>query len=143
MERFEEGSNDIPSPARTTNINKRNATTRDEHYRSLLDSKISKMEENMKQLYNKIENKLEDMIHNKLSKGMRTIDKNDVVTSNKTYAEKVKESVIGCPNQHSTTENDFRAIMKDARNEELVQEQERKERSRNLIIHGVPGLHKE
>ena len=50
------------------------------------------MEENIKQLYNKIENKLEDMIHNKLSEGMRTIDKklNDVVTSNKTYAEKVK-----------------------------------------------------
>ena len=59
----------------------------------------------MKQLYNKIENKLEDMIHNKLSEGMRTIDKklNDVITSNKTYTEKVKESVIGCPNQHSTT----------------------------------------
>ena len=152
MERFDEGSNDIPSPAITTNINKRNATTRDERYQSLLDSKISKMEENMKQLYNKIENKLEDMIHNKLSEGMRTIDKklNDVVTSNKTYAEKVKESVIGCPNQHSTTvnspnnaENDFRAIMKDARNEELVQEQERKERSRNLIIHGVPELKEE
>ena len=33
--------------------------------------------------------------------------------------------------------------MKDARNEELVQEQERKERSRNLIIHGVPELKEE
>ena len=58
--------------------------------------------------------------------------------------------MIGCPNQHSTTvsssnnvENDFRAIMKDARNEEPVQEQERKERSRNLIIHGVPELKEE
>ena len=49
----------------------------------------------------------------------------------------VDSTTVSSPNN---AENDFRAIMKDARNEELVQEQERKERSRNLIIHGVPEL---
>ena len=69
-----------------------------------------------------------------------------MVSENKTYAEKLKESTINSVTQNSTsinTEGNFRSIMKDQRNEELIQEQERKGRSNNLIIHGVAEMNEE
>ena len=63
-----------------------------------------------------------------------------------TRAEKLKESAISSVTQNSTsinTEGNFRSIMKDQRNEELIQEQERKGRSNNLIIHGVAEMNEE
>ena len=84
---------------------------------------------------NTIDNKIQNLVN---------------IPDNITYAEKVEKSVISDKNQRSTTVssfnnagNDFLAIMKDAKNEELVQEQERKGRSRNLIIHGVPEMKQE
>ena len=85
-----------------------------------------------------MENKLEVVIESKFAENMKMMDKklNDVVSENKTYAEKLKESAISSVTQNSTsinTEGNFRSIMKDQRNEELIQEQERKGRSNNLI----------
>ena len=65
-------------------------------YQKLLDSKLSKIEENMKHLYKNMENKLEVVLESKFAENMKTMDKklNDVVSENKTYAEKLKESAI-------------------------------------------------
>jgi hypothetical protein len=120
-------------------------------YQNLLDSKLSKIEENMTHLYKNMENKLEGLIESKFVENMKTMDKklNDVFTENMTYAEKLKETVISGVTQNSAsintinTEGDFRSIIKDQRNEELIQEQERKGRSQNLIIHGVAELNEE
>ena len=95
-----------------------------------------------------MENKLEVVIGSKFAENMKTMDKklNDVVSENKTYAEKLKESASSSVTQNSTsinTEGNFRSIMKDQRNEELIQEQERKRRSNNLIIHGVAKMNDE
>ena len=102
----------------------------------------------MKHLYKNTENKLEVVIESKFAENMKTMDKklNDVVSENKTYAEKLKESAISSVTQNSTsinTEGNFRSIMKDQRNEELIQEQERKGRSNNLIIHVVAEMNEE
>ena len=115
-------------------------------FESLLDTKLFKIEENMKQL-NTIENKLESLIESKLSENMKTIDKKlrEVIMENKTYAQTLKESTqsVSQSSNSTKTEGDFRSIIRDQRNDELIQEKERKGRSQNLIIHGVPELSEE
>jgi hypothetical protein len=61
-----------------------------------------------------------------------------VLSQNKTYADSVKnihEAVTSQPIQTET--KDLRKIIKDAKNEELAEETDKKSRSCNIILHGL------
>ena len=109
-------------------------------FENVFDSKLRKIEETMQKLSN-IESNVVSMIDSKLSENMKAIDKKlrDVITENKSYADAVKDSAqrLTQNTASSSIEGDFRSIMKETKNNELVQEQERKSRSRNIIIHGI------
>ena len=63
---------------------------------------------------------------------------NQVMSLSNSYANTVKNIQASEKIQTSTNVNtDFRTIMREARNEELVEEQEKRLRACNLIIHGV------
>ena len=66
------------------------------------------------------------------------------MTLNKTYANSVKNRQTSeeietqiCEETQAAQTNDFKIIIREARNEELAEEHEKKLRSCNLIIHGV------
>ena len=70
---------------------------------------------------------------------------NEVLYAQRTYASAAQgsaEKTSGQPNipvNHAHAQNnDFRSIVRAAKNEELAEEREIKLRSRNLILHGVP-----
>ena len=61
-----------------------------------------------------------------------------VMNENKTYAESVKNMQPSSNIQCSPTDYiDFRTIMKEAKNEELAEESDKKLRKRNIMLHGV------
>ena len=99
--------------------------------------------------------KLEALVNNKLEAVGRTLKESvlkevnennnklnekldKVMNENRTYAESVKnipssEEILRFPNETP----DLRVIIKEARNEQLAEETEKKQRSCNIIIHGV------
>ena len=99
--------------------------------------------------------KREDMMKNKLEEVGKTLKEsllrevrdnnkkieekmNEMMSENRSYAETVKnikpsENCASKPDQNT----DFRAIMMEARNDELADESDKKLRSSNIILHGV------
>ena len=61
-----------------------------------------------------------------------------VVNQNRTYAESVKNTPPSGETPRIPNETtDLRIIMKEARNEELAEESEQKQRACNIIVHGI------
>ena len=61
---------------------------------------------------------------------------NQVMAGNKTYAETIKGN-LQTGGQATGTPEEIREIMNQTRNDNLVQDRERKLRPKNVIIHGV------
>ena len=93
---------------------------------------------------------LEETLIKKVEENNIEIDKklNLVMSQTKTYAELAKNTKVTGDTQSahpeipdsSTTVNvpaNLRSIMRDAKNDQLTEENERKQRCRNLILHGV------
>ena len=79
-----------------------------------------------------IENRIDDTISKKLAENYKNFDaKIDQVSES--YADSIKQNIK--PNEQVV---DFRKIMEDTKNEELVQQKEREARAHNVIIHGLP-----
>ena len=85
-----------------------------------------------------IEERIKQTVVNELEKNKKIIDdKLDIIMKeNKSYAESVKGSLKA----NETTPNgvtNFKSILEEAKNEELVEEREKQKRSCNFIIHGL------
>ena len=77
---------------------------------------------------------------NELEKSKRTIDNklDNIMKDNKSFADSVKGSVSVKENVPRASEvNDFKSILVEARNDQLLEEKEMEKRSFNLIIHGL------
>ena len=77
---------------------------------------------------NEIEKTLIEMIEKKIN--------NVFLNENKTYAEALGQTLNNVTNPPANTQ-EMKSIIKEARNDELVRERERKSRAANLIVHGV------
>ena len=62
---------------------------------------------------------------------------NQVITENKSYADTLKNNLSERHNQSNAGCSDFRSIIKENKNDELITERERQLRATNIIIHGV------
>ena len=62
---------------------------------------------------------------------------NQVMTENKSYADTLKKNLFERDNQSNAGCSDFRSIIKENKNDELITETERQLRVTNIIIHGV------
>ena len=87
-----------------------------------------------------VEERLKQSITNELEKSKRTIDNklDTIMKDNKSFADSVKGSVGVKENVPRTSEvNDFKSILVEARNGQLLEKKEMEKRSINLIIHGL------
>ena len=97
----------------------------------LLNSKLDQAVQNLKESVFKHVQTNNKQINDKL---------NQVLTQNRTYAEslsKIQSSGGTIGNISSTPEADLRSIMEHQKNQQLVEENDQKARSCNIIIHGV------
>ena len=93
------------------------------------------MKKHMKQLG---ENLMKNLL-NELQDSKREVEKklNHVMIQTKNYAESVQNTSQEKNQTLNGTYNDFRVIVEETRNAELVEEKQKKCLSKNLIIHGV------
>ena len=89
----------------------------------------------------RLESKLEDLINSKIDDKMiemknfdETLKKQNETLSiiSKSYSESVQGKIA------TRTPIDFRQVMQETKNEELIQGRQREARSKNIIIHGFP-----
>ena len=79
-----------------------------------------------------IENRIEQTISKKLAENQKNIDEK-INKVSESYADSVRRS-----NSTSEPTMDFRQIMRETKNEELVQQRQREARAQNIVIHGFP-----
>ena len=79
-----------------------------------------------------IENHIEQTISKKLAENQKNIDEK-INKVSESYADSVRRS-----NSTSEPTMDFRQIMRETKNEELVQQRQREARAQNIVIHGFP-----
>ena len=65
------------------------------------------------------------------------VESNRCLWSNKSYADTLKKKLFERDNQSNAGCSDFRSIIKENKNDELITERERQLRATNIIIHGM------
>ena len=105
---------------------------------------VRKLERIMGENLDQVEKNLKESLFLQVKENNKQINEklNEVLEQNKTFADAVKTVHTGNsakPSLQNTTETqgvNFRQIIQESKNEELVQQKEREARSQNFIIHG-------
>ena len=94
-----------------------------------MEKKLAEVEQSLKKSLLEEVNKNNTMLSDKL---------NEVIKVNKSYAEAARNIDQTASTEPVTSMNtDFRKIIKDEKNEQLAEENDKKRRACNLILHGV------
>ena len=104
------------------------------------DNTITTLTELMAKKFEEVENNLKESILTEVSKNNKQLEDkiNEAVLTHKSYANILtnSEGEDGEPILPAPTP-DFRTVMREARNEQLAEEAEQKQRAGNFIVHGV------
>ena len=118
-----------------------------------MQEKINEIEhlDGMEKMFHQLESKLENLIERKLDEKMVTINKvkesivQEVKSNNDCFEQKLdnviqnnKSFAQASASSGSPLVPDFRSIMNEAKNQELNEENDKKARASNIIIHGLP-----
>ena len=101
---------------------------------------ITNLEDLIKRKLEDVGNTLKKSFLKELHANNKQIEKKleEVISDNKTYADSVNNKQHSKNTPHKLNQNlDFRAIMKETKNEELAEESDKQFRKCNIILHGV------
>ena len=84
-----------------------------------------------------VEERLKTSVLNELQENKKIVDDKleKMIHENKTYAESVKGTLINSDTLPNGV--NFKSILKEANNDQLIEEEDRQRRSKNFIIHGL------
>ena len=100
---------------------------------------VLKLENEMRKKLEKVGNVIKESLLQQVRENNKKMEEklNQVITENKSYADTLKKNLSERHNQSNAGCSDFRSIIKENKNDELITERERQLRATNIIIHGV------